>query len=85
MLKCVYVAMKNNVVFDVSLIDYDAQVMNRKHKQLVKKRVVVDFTTQHFAVAGNNLSIKAFKRLVGLKNTNDSLKYLVCEIENECK
>lgn len=77
--------MKNNVVFDVSLIDYDAQAMNRKFNQLAKKRAVLDFTTQHFAVAGHNLSLKAFKRLVGLKSTNDSLKYLVGEIEKECK
>lgn len=85
MIKCVYVAMRNNIVFDVSLIDYDVQVMNRKFNSIVKKRGTIDFDVKHFPVSGHNLKLSVFKRLLAFKNVDNSLDWLVGELEKECK
>ena len=85
MLKCVYVAMRNNIVFDVSLIDYDVQAMNRKFNAISKKQGNTNFQTKHFPVSGHNLKLSVFKRLLSFKDVNNSLDWLVGELEKECK
>ena len=85
MIKCVYVAMRNNIVFDVSLIDYDVQAMYRKFNSIAKKQGNINFQTKHYVVSGHNLKLSVFKRLLDFKNVNNSLDWLVGELEKECK
>ena len=87
MLKALVISYKrhNKVIFDVSLIDYDAVKLNRKFRSLVDKRGM-DFEQKVYSISGNNMNVKPFKRLIDFTFKEiDSLNYMVLEIEKEIK
>ena len=87
MLKALVISYKrhNKVVFDVSLIDYDAVKLNRKFRYLVDKRGM-DFEQKVYSISGSNMNVKPFKRLIDFTFKEiDSLNYMVLEIEKEIK
>lgn len=87
MLKALVISYKrtNKVVFDVSLVDYDAMKLNRKFRSLVDKRGM-DFEQKVYSISGNNMNVKPFKRLIDFTFKEiDSLNYMVSEIEKEIK
>ena len=87
MLKALVISYKKNskIVFDVSLTDYDAMKLNKKFRSLVDKHGF-NFDQKVYSIAGNNMNIKPFKRLIDFKvSTIEGLDYMVSEIEKEIK
>ena len=87
MLKALVISYKksNKIVFDVSIVDYDAVKLNKKFTALVDKHGF-SFDQKVYAVAGHSMKIKHFKRLMDFRVTSvESLDYLVSEIEKEIK
>ena len=87
MLKALIISYKkhNRVVFDVSLIDYDAMKLNRKFRSLVDKHGG-NFEQKVYAISGNNMKVKPFKRLIDFTFKDiSSLDYMVNELEKEIK